>query len=242
LGFHRSKILYPVAGRLIVDWLLEFLEPNYGRMIFVLSPEGAADVTAELNQRIPRRFDVVVQQTPTGMGNAVELALPLVNTPHVTVVWGDQVALRRASVEACLRLHQGPLKPDLTCPTVLRSDPYIHFDRDAEGRISGFRQAREGDAMPEHGESDTGFFCFNTVRLAQLLRHARASGLASGGRTGEFNLLPVIPVAAREGLVLTPRIMRREETMGINSGRDAQALSDFLRSASVEEGSRGRQR
>jgi HAD superfamily hydrolase (TIGR01509 family) len=242
LGFHRSKILYPVAGRMILDWLLDFLEPNHGQMIFVLSPEGAADVTAELDQRIPGRFHVVVQHAPTGMGHAVELALPFVATPHVTVVWGDQVALQRVSVEACLRLHQGPLHPDLTCPTVLRPAPYIHFDRDGAGRISGLRQAREGDAMPEHGESDTGFFCFNTLRLAQLLRHARASGLTSGGRTAEFNLLPVIPIAAREGLVLTPRLMRLEETIGINSGEDAEALADFLRGAQAESGSRGRQR
>jgi HAD superfamily hydrolase (TIGR01509 family) len=234
LGFHRAKILYPVAGRLILDWLLDFLEPNFGRMIFVLSPEGVADVTTELNQRIPRRFDVVVQPTPTGMADAVELALPVVRTPHLAVVWGDQVALRRASVQACLRLHEGPLHPDLTFPTVLRSDPYIHFDRDAAGRISGLRQAREGDAMPDHGESDAGLFCFNTVRLAQLLERARASGRASSGRTGEFNLLPLIPLAAREGLVLTPRIMRLEETMGINSAQDAQAVSPFLSKRPVE--------
>ena len=242
LGFHRAKILYPVAGRLILDWLLDFLESYHARMVFVLSPEGAAEVTAELDRRIPGRFHVVVQPTPTGMGHAVELALPFVSTPHVTVVWGDQVALRRASVEACLRLHQGPLHPDLTFPTVLRPDPYIHFDRDAAGRISGLRQAREGDAMPEQGESDTGFFCFSLVRLAQLLSRARATGLASGGRTGEFNFLPVLPVAAREGLVLTPRIMRLEETIGINSGQDAEALSDFLRGARAETGARGRPR
>ena len=62
------------------------------------------------------------------MGDAVALALPLVTTPNVAVVWGDQVALRRSSVEACLRLHAGPLNADVTCPTVVRPDPYIHFE------------------------------------------------------------------------------------------------------------------
>jgi bifunctional N-acetylglucosamine-1-phosphate-uridyltransferase/glucosamine-1-phosphate-acetyltransferase GlmU-like protein len=158
------------------------------------------------------------------MGDAVALALSAVETPHVAIVWGDQVALRRHSVEACLRLHQGPLHPDLTCPTVLRDHPYIHFERDTEGCISALRQAREGDPMPERGESDTGFFCFRTASLIRLLEDRQA-----GSGTGEVNFLPVIPKAARQGVVLTPHIMHVEETVGINSPEDAARLEHFLR-------------
>jgi len=230
LGFHRPKILYPVAGRPILDWLLDFLEPNCSALVFVVSPDGVSDVTAELNRRIPGRFEVVIQKTPTGMGDAVALALPAVRTPYAAVVWGDQVALRRESVETCLALHQGPLQPDITCPTVLRANPYIHFERDEQGNLTGLRQAREGDAMPETGESDTGFFGFRTSRLAELLHTMRAEGRGSGGGTGEFNLLPVIPRAALAGgRVLTPRHMSVEETVGVNSAPDAKLVEEFLR-------------
>ena len=211
--------------------MLDFLEPCYGHLVFVLSPDGQADVVEELNKRIPGRFTVVIQEIPSGMGDAVELALPQVQTPHVTVVWGDQVSLQRTSVEGCQRLHQGPLHPDLTCPTVWRVNPYIHFERDEAGTLTGLRQAREGDAMPERGESDTGFFCFKTDRLQQLLHQMRTSRTSMGNRTGEFNLLPIIPVAAQQGTVLTPRFMRLEETQGINSSEDAGAVAEFLRRA-----------
>jgi bifunctional N-acetylglucosamine-1-phosphate-uridyltransferase/glucosamine-1-phosphate-acetyltransferase GlmU-like protein len=160
LGFHLPKILYPIAGRLILDWLLDITAPRCARLIFVVSPAGMAAVASQLNQRIPGRFDVVVQESPTGMADAVALALPLVRTPYVAVLWGDQVALRPASVESCLRLHQGPPEPDVACPTVIRANPYIHFVRDAGGRVTSVLQAREGDEMPDIGESDTGFFCF----------------------------------------------------------------------------------
>jgi hypothetical protein len=83
--------------------------------------------------------------------------------------------------------------------------------------------------MPERGESDTGFFCFRTAVLARLLGELRVSARATGNGTGEFNLLPVIPLAARQGVVLTPRLMRVEETVGINSPEDAAALVEFLR-------------
>ncbi len=188
-----------------------------------------AEVRAELERLIPGRYEIVIQAVPRGMGDAVELALSSVKTSHVVVVWGDQVALRRESVEACLRLHEGPMNVSVTCPTVFRPNPYIHFDRDADGRISGLRQAREGDQMPEEGESDTGFFCFETEALCRLLAGLRQQPGQHGGSTGEFNFLPVIPFAAHQGLeILSPQLMTLEETVGVNSATDAAAVEAFL--------------
>jgi bifunctional UDP-N-acetylglucosamine pyrophosphorylase / glucosamine-1-phosphate N-acetyltransferase len=229
LGSARPKILYPVANRPLIEWLLDFLEPNCSRLIFVLSPSGMAEVRPELERLIPGRYEIVIQAVPRGMGDAVELALTSVRTSHLVVVWGDQVALRRASVEACLRLHEGPMKASITCPTVFRPSPYIHFDRDADGRISGLRQAREGDRMPQEGESDTGFFCFETKALRGLLAELRRQPGQHGGSTGEFNFLPVIPFAAHRGLeILSPQLMTLEETVGVNSAMDAAAVEAFL--------------
>jgi bifunctional UDP-N-acetylglucosamine pyrophosphorylase / glucosamine-1-phosphate N-acetyltransferase len=229
LGYDRPKILYPVAGRPVLEWLLDFLKPNCSKMVFVLSPDGRPIVQAELEKAIPGRYEIVIQDVPTGMGDAVELALAAVATRHVVVVWGDQVALRPSSVNACLRLHAGPLAADVTCPTVFRANPYIHFDRDAGGRISALRQAREGDSMPEHGESDTGFFCFRTEALRRLLAQQRHNPGQAGAITREFNLLPVIPLAAGLGMsVITPRLMTLEETVGVNSTGDAAILEAFL--------------
>jgi bifunctional UDP-N-acetylglucosamine pyrophosphorylase/glucosamine-1-phosphate N-acetyltransferase len=230
LGSDRPKVLYPVAGRPLIEWLLDFLEPNCCRLIFVISPGGVAEVRPELERLIPGRYEIAVQDVPRGMGDAVELALPAVKTRHVVIVWGDQVALRRFSVDACLRLHEGPLHPAITCPTVLRPHPYIHFDRDAEGRISGLRQAREGDIMPEEGESDTGFFCFETQTLRGLLTGLHRQPGQNGRSTGEFNFLPVIPFAAHSGVeILTPALMTLGETVGINSAADAVAAEALLR-------------
>jgi bifunctional N-acetylglucosamine-1-phosphate-uridyltransferase/glucosamine-1-phosphate-acetyltransferase GlmU-like protein len=147
----------------------------------------------------------------------------------VAIIWGDQVAVRPASIDICLRLHAGPLEPDVTCPVVIRERPYIHFERDADGRLCGLRQAREGDVMPDIGESDTGFFCFRTRVLRDLLAAMHASADARGRGTGEFNLLPVIPLASRKGLgVLTPQIMTLEETVGVNSKGDAMVIEEFM--------------
>jgi bifunctional N-acetylglucosamine-1-phosphate-uridyltransferase/glucosamine-1-phosphate-acetyltransferase GlmU-like protein len=164
------------------------------------------------------------------MGDAVEIGAAHVETRNSVVLWGDQVALRPRSVNAVLRVHQGPLGPHLTIPTVLRAAPYIHFERDAAGRIAKLLQAREGDAMPEFGESDTGLFCFRTEVLRRLLAELRSGGAAIGSGTAEFNLLPIVPFAAGSCLnVLTAQLMEVEETVGINAPADAERVEAFLR-------------
>ncbi|HME10258.1 MAG TPA: NTP transferase domain-containing protein [Bryobacteraceae bacterium] len=230
LGFNLPKILFPVAGRTILDWLLDLLLPCCSTAVFVLSPDGRKDVEPELERRAAGRYRICIQQNPTGMGDAIALGAAEVTAAHTAVIWGDQVAIRPASVDAVLRLHQGPIEPAITVPTVFRPNPYIHFERDGAGRIAKLLQAREGDDMPSQGESDTGFFCFRTEILRSLLAEMRRDENAVGARTGEFNLLPVIPFAAASGLrVLTPQLMEIEETVGINSPADASRIEPFLR-------------
>jgi bifunctional UDP-N-acetylglucosamine pyrophosphorylase/glucosamine-1-phosphate N-acetyltransferase len=236
LGFDQPKILYPVAGRPILEWLLKLVSPQCAEVVLVLSPTGCDPVERELARIAPEygglnRYRIVIQPTPAGMGDAVEIGAAVVRTPHTAVLWGDQAGLLPASVKTLLRLHDGPLQPGLTVPTVLRADPYIHFERDAEGRIRRLLQAREGDSMPSTGESDAGFFCFRTQQLRSLLAGLRDSAEARGSSTAEFNLLPIVPYADRLGLnVLTPRIMTLQETIGINSTTDALQIEEHLRS------------
>jgi len=234
LGFNRPKILYPVAGRMILEWLLDLLLPCCRTIVFVLSPEGSLEVAPELERLAPGRYKIAVQEQPIGMGDAVEVGAEQVTTRHAIAVWGDQVALRPLTIEAILRVHQGPLEPAATMPTLTVHSPYIHFPRDQAGKIVAVSQAREGDAIPDEGESDAGVFCFRSSDLTALLAELHTSPSAIGRHTREFNFLPIIPLAAQTGrTVLTPRVLRPEETIGVNNAADAQKLEDFLRSSRV---------
>lgn len=229
LGYDKPKILYPIAGRMILEWLLDLFVPHSRRIVVVLSPEGRQPVEAELERLLPGRYAIAIQEVPAGMGDAVERGLAFADTPHLALVWGDQVALRPNTVETCLATHQQN-GFDVTCPTVHRPNPYIHFDRDAAGAICGLRQAREGDEMPALGESDTGFFCFRTSVLGSLLGKLRTADHLRGSATGEFNLLPAIPLAAKLGYqVATPGIVSMEETIGVNSKEDAAIAEQYLK-------------
>src|SRR5438445_5978622 len=75
LGFDRPKILYPVAGRPILDWLRDLVSPFCSRLVIVASPSGAEYLD-----------DCVIQQQPLGMADAIEAALPRLDTTHALII------------------------------------------------------------------------------------------------------------------------------------------------------------
>src|SRR4029077_17516015 len=118
---------------------------------------------------LPGRHRIEYQNEPRGMADAIACGLPAVESPNTMIVWGDQVALQTASLNLAMRIHQGPARPEATCPTLWRDHPYIHFERNARGRVIRVLQAREGDVLPERGESDCGVFLFQTESLRRGL-------------------------------------------------------------------------
>ncbi len=225
LGFHKPKILFPIAGVSILERLVSLFGSVCAEFVFVLSPEGVTEVVPEVEVLLPHRYRTAVQPSPEGMGDAVACGLTEVGTPNVIVVWGDQVALRRSSIELCMRLLQGPLQPVAVCPTVLRQQPYIHFQRNAAGEIIRVLQQREGDEMPAEGESDSGVFFFKTEALKLQMKEFVKCDRARGQLTGEQNFLPVFPLFdAVAGHLVTARVVTVEETVGVNSAADVEYL------------------
>jgi bifunctional UDP-N-acetylglucosamine pyrophosphorylase/glucosamine-1-phosphate N-acetyltransferase len=228
LGSDAPKILYPVAGRSILEWLLDLLGPRCGRVVLVLSPRGVGSVS-EAVRGIAARTDVVcmVQRTPRGMGDAVLCAEPAVTTENVLVVWGDQVTLSGRTLDRLRTLHEGRPHPTLTLATVLRRDPYIHIARDDGGRIARVYQRRDGTIPVAVGENDCGVFAFAARPLFARLREADAAPLAPGER--ERTLLPLFPdFETHEGAVATLRVHDDDETLGVNTVEDAARAAAVL--------------
>lgn len=226
LAFPRPKLLYPLGGLTILERLESLLAPLCRERVYVVSPEGRAEVAAAVGSATSVRL--AVQERPLGMADAVWAARPLVRTPGCLVVWGDQAGLRPETLRWCLKAHAARPGALLTLPTRIRERPYIRLVRDGEGRIAEVRQAREG-APSERGENDAGAFLFDSAALFDVLSKAREEGAGRGGRTGELNLLPLLPRFERgPGSVVTLRIAEEEETIGVNTEAEARRLEAYL--------------
>ncbi len=226
------KVLAPVDGRPMLDHLLRLYRSHVERVVCVVRPgieqevlrlAGAADVVVQC----------VVQAAPTGMLDAILIAIEQVRQvpmDWVWITWCDQVAIRAETVEELRRRCTGGVEFGMVLPTVARRSPYIHFDRDHHDRIVALRQRREGDAMPEVGESDAGLFALSRRACLELLP-AFDAGTDPGATTGERNFLPFIPwLSARyPDAVVTFPCRDPREAVGVNTPEELREVESWLR-------------
>ncbi|HSE68484.1 MAG TPA: hypothetical protein VLB12_15950, partial [Gemmatimonadales bacterium] len=194
----------------------------------VVSPDALAIVRSHcLATGFP--IELAVQDSPTGMLDAVLVpsrSPVLRSVDQVWITWCDQIAVSRATAERLAKtLDRSPAA--FAMPTLTGTNPYIHFERDPEGRITRVLQRREGDAMPAVGESDIGLFGLTGMAYRELLpRFAETAPV--GTSTRERNFLPFIPWVAAQGLVETFPAADPMEAIGINTIEDLGRVAAFL--------------
>jgi bifunctional N-acetylglucosamine-1-phosphate-uridyltransferase/glucosamine-1-phosphate-acetyltransferase GlmU-like protein len=164
------------------------------------------------------------------MLEAILIPLPRVEAiapDAVWITWCDQVGISDATV-AQLRDVTADGAADVALPTLRVSAPYVHLARDERGRIVRVLQRREGDAMPETGETDGGLFALSAAAYLQHLPAFAGAGVASGARTGERNFTPFIPWMGARGVVRTFPLQDPIEAVGINTPEELQRLEAHL--------------
>jgi bifunctional UDP-N-acetylglucosamine pyrophosphorylase / glucosamine-1-phosphate N-acetyltransferase len=233
LGSDLPKVLVPVNGRPMLDHILDRYAPLIGSFVLVVSP-AAEDLVRHHCRHRQERVDVVIQETPTGMLDAILCAVPQVTRSDADVVWitwCDQVAVRSETATALAEMVNGRTRPALAFPTLTGPQPYIHFARNGAGQILNVLHRREGDEMPEYGESDIGLFALS--RRAYLEDLPAFAGEASpGSGTGERNFLPFIPWLSARELVETLTVSDPVEAIGVNTpGELARVAAHLQREA-----------
>ena len=172
----------------------------------------------------------VVQRLPTGMLDAIMLAEPAVRSAapdEVWISWCDQVAIHPVTIQRLVELTSGHPEAAVVMPTVTRPIPYIHLQRDGAGRIVEILHRREGDAMPDAGESDMGLFALPSASFTDLLPRYTQE-VALGTTTGERNFLPFIAWASAEHEVVTFPSVDEMEAVGVNTPEELQAVEAYL--------------
>lgn len=223
------KLLVPVNGRPMLDRLLDLYCNDVSRVVLIVHPSFAGVVQAHVHA-IGAPVDIAVQTTPTGMLDAILLARPAVersDAGRIWITWCDQVGVHPQTVQRLAALSDGHASAPLILPTVQRRQPYIHLQRDGSNRIVRVLHRREGDEMPEVGESEMGLFSVSrTAYLDQLTAFAAQPEI--GASTGERNFLPFIPWIAARGEVITFPCKDEEESIGVNTPEELRIIEAYL--------------
>jgi bifunctional UDP-N-acetylglucosamine pyrophosphorylase/glucosamine-1-phosphate N-acetyltransferase len=230
LGSDLPKALVSVAGRPMLDWLIDLHSPHVERFIVVANAMSRTSVSEHL-ARVGAPSTVLVQETPTGMLDAILLARPIVEASaagHVWITWCDQIAVHPQTVERLAALSDANPSSAIVMPTCTRLNPYIHLQRGASNRIATVLQRREGDMMPMIGEGDVGLFSLSHRAFVEDL-HDYADSASVGESTGERNFLPFIPWAEARGGVLTYPCVDEREAIGVNTPEELSLIEAYLR-------------
>jgi bifunctional UDP-N-acetylglucosamine pyrophosphorylase / glucosamine-1-phosphate N-acetyltransferase len=227
------KVLAPVNGRAMIDHLFDRYSPAVQRFVLVVHPSFEADVRRHVEALAPS-LDVqyAMQPEPTGMLDAIMLAADAAMAKpagRLWITWCDQIGVHPNTISTLDGMSRDHANAPAILPTSRQESPYIHLDRDGEGRITAIRHRREGDEMPGVGESDMGLFSLSPDAYFNLLpQFGREATEAASTR--ERNFLPFLPWLVQRGhAVLTFASTDEMEALGINTPDDRRRLEAYLR-------------
>jgi bifunctional UDP-N-acetylglucosamine pyrophosphorylase/glucosamine-1-phosphate N-acetyltransferase len=230
LGTSVPKLLVPVDGIPMITRVLALYTDLASRAAIVVHPAALPEVRRQLANP-PIAVDFVTQEEPTGMLDAILLAAPVVERwqpARVWITWCDQIALLPSTLAKLRAVDESAPAPALALPTCRARDPYVHFVRGSDGRIMKVLHRREGDTMPDEGETDAGLFDLSQQAYSVDLR-AYAGRPQIGARTGERNFVPFVAWMAERGTVVTVDCAEPEEAVGINTPDELARIEDHLR-------------
>lgn len=195
----RPKVLQPLAGRPMLEHVLDATEPfAAGKPRIVVVGHGADDVRACYEDRSDVHF--VLQSPQLGTGHALMQALPALDPTETStlVCLGDVPLLSSATIE---RMAEAACMHEVVLLTVELENPkgYGRIKRDAESRPVAI--VEEKDATDEERlirEVNTGIMVLPTARLAGWL-----GLLTNQNAQGEYYLTDVLALATRDGVSIT---------------------------------------
>lgn len=223
---NTPKVLHPICGRPMVDWVLEAVHGAGVEDVKVVVNPHHADVAAHLD----KRAEVVYQRDPRGTGHALQqIPQAELRGRQVLVVNGDAPLLTSASVRELLDAHEKGEVPATIASVVDPDRNDGRIVRAADGSLD--RIVEYKDATPEVRDSvnefNVGVYCFDGSRLVDALAR-----LTDDNKAGELYLTDVF-TDLKPVQVVTFDDAR--EAMGINDRVDLARAAGVARERILDE-------
>jgi bifunctional UDP-N-acetylglucosamine pyrophosphorylase/glucosamine-1-phosphate N-acetyltransferase len=227
MGSDLPKVMHPVAGKPIVQWVVDACHEVGVQQITVVVGYGADVVRAALDGQPGLTF--VEQNDQLGTGHAVDMARSdFAHTPAATtfVLCGDGPLIRASTLRALLETHLTSSAAG-TLATAIIPDPtgYGRIIRNSGGDFQRIIEHKDAtDEQREIAEVNPSYYCFNSEKLFEQL--ARISNDNAGGEyylTDVFQLM--LDVGEHVGVV---DAVPPEDVLSINTMSDLQEVEHFL--------------
>ncbi len=215
------KVLHQIAGRPIVDHVINAIAPLQAQELRVVIGAGRELVEEHIHLQFPATT-IVIQEQRNGTGHAVQVALEgAAEIGTVLILAGDTPLLTAPTLQEFFDLHTA-LGVDSSVLTAVVPDPfgYGRIVRGEDEELSAIVEERDADSLErEIDEINTGVYLFNIAALRSAL-----AGLKSANAAGEFYLTDVFALIKAAGQSATAILSSDfTETLGAN---DRSQLAD----------------
>ena len=209
----KPKVLHPVLGRAMIDYLLHTVE--------MLRPKGIALVTGHASEMVqahvgqPKNLEWVIQDRQLGTGHAVQQCENVIrDVRDVLIVCGETPLLRTETLSQLIDEHRS--RDSIV--TVLTAEPsnphgYGRIIRDKAGRVSAIVEEKDADETERAlREVSSGIYCVRYDALFELLHK-----IGNSNAQGEYYLPDIVPLALADGKIVETVVMQdASEMFGVN--------------------------
>lgn len=218
------KVLHPVAGKPMVEHVLDQVETLETSKIVSVVGFGAEKVKEHLGAR----SEYVLQAEQLGTGHAVQMAESILGGEKGTtlVICGDTPLLTSETLAELFANHEAA-GAKATILTAHTSEPtgYGRIIRNAAGEV--VRIVEEKDASAEEKqvqEINTGTFCFDNQLLFEMLKQVNTENAQ-----GEYYITDVIELLQKAGEKVAGFSMKVfAESLGVNDRVALAQASQYM--------------
>jgi bifunctional UDP-N-acetylglucosamine pyrophosphorylase/glucosamine-1-phosphate N-acetyltransferase len=223
----RAKVLHPLAGRPLIDHVLDAAAALAPASVTVVVGHQAEAVRAAVDKR---GCGFAVQEPQIGTGHALlqtESALRGAEG-DVLLLSGDVPLLRQETIAALVKAHRSADAAATVLTAVIDTpDGYGRIVRDAgTGRMTGIVEHRDASSGERAiREINSGIYVFAMAPMFDALRR-----IGRANAQGEYYLPDLIALYTQQGLAVeTMTLPNADEIKGVNSRSELAALAKAMR-------------
>ena len=211
----KSKIFYKYKNKILISYVIDKCLNFTKNIIIISNRKNLKELKANLKKYKNLKFKILIQKQQSGMGHAIDIAMDKVNTKYSSVIWPDQIYLSVSTIKKTIDFFFK--KKSILCfPVYKKKIPYAYILRDKSKNFKDIIQTRETNQKVKVGESDCGFFVFQSKIIRRKLKFLIKKKLIITKKTKEIDFLKSFKFLNKLGRIDTIKANSYKDTIGIN--------------------------